>query len=151
MFNDSAANVRRVLTTAAGALVLSTACLAAAVSPVRAAEYGVTNWKAEVERSIDRELKAPAHLNNGGTATVRVTLASGQVVDAALIKSSGDKAVDAEALRTARAVAYPDLPAALRTGRRTVDVALYVGPDDSRFSAVKRAARLKAEALDARS
>lgn len=83
----------------------------ATVSTVRAEEFGVADFRNHVEDSIDKTLRLPEAIDEDhrGVATVAVIVdANGKVRTADLIRSSGFGAFDQEALRTARAVSYPE-------------------------------------------
>ena len=79
------------------------------VSTVRA-ETGVADFRNHVESSIDKTLRLPQGKDDArqGIATVAVTVdARGKVETTDLVRSSGIRAFDREALRTARTVSYP--------------------------------------------
>jgi TonB family protein len=123
---------RRIATAAAGAAVLSTACIVGAVAPAKAeapAALTVADWQQSVDREIDRTMRMPTlrHPFDGhAIATLAVRFDEHGGFDGATIaKSSGDAAVDAEALRTAREVRYPVLPVGLRGTPRTVTMQLF--------------------------
>jgi TonB family protein len=88
-------------------VTLSTAVLAAAIiTPVKAATPSTV--KAAIERSIDAQMQMPAAHSKRGIATVSVRVdANGNVKSANLVGSTGTKAFDDEAIRTANAVSYP--------------------------------------------
>ena len=122
---------QRILTAAVGATVLSTACIVGAVAPAKAADLApltVSSWQQAVDREIDRTLRMPnsAALKDHAIATVAVRFDDhGGFDGASIARSSGDTAIDAEALRTAREVRYPVLPAGLRGSPRTVTMQLF--------------------------
>jgi len=92
-------------------------------------------WQANVEKQIDANLLMPA----GGLgrvdhaiAHVRVRFnAEGEAGQISLAQSSGDKAVDAEALRTARSIRYPLLPTAMRGRDRNILMQVYFSDGSS--------------------
>ena len=95
-------------TAVVGAVAMSAACLMVAVSPARAET--ATSARASIERSIDANLRTPPSLRgeNAGIVTLSVSVAAdGSVSDVSVMKSSGFRSFDREAVRTARAVAYP--------------------------------------------
>jgi TonB family protein len=102
----------------------------------------LAEWRAEVNRQIDDRLSLPAGgLRHGdhAVATVLVSLdADGRFADASIGQSSGDAAVDDQALRTARAVHYPQLPVALRGAPRTIAMMLYFGEPGSETEAIRQ-------------
>ncbi len=124
-----------IIATLAAGLTLS--ALAAVPAPAAAAApLTAVAWQANVEKQIERNLEMPdkaftkhdhaiahvrIHFDADGQQTGQVTLA----------KSSGEKAADVEALRTARAVRYPVLPTDLRGRERTIVMQVYFADGNS--------------------
>ena len=123
MFNSI--DFRRVFTATAGAAILSTACVLGAVAPAKAADLSTADWQQSVNREIDRTMEMPSlrrPLDGRSVATLAVRFDDkGGYQGASIVKSSGDRAIDGAALRTARAVRYPVLPA---TAPRSVTMQL---------------------------
>ena len=87
-------------------------CSVAAVAIVAPQAHAAApaSFQSRVEASIDNTMQFPAHVSNDvrGVATVAVLIdAKGNVRSADIVKSSGNGALDREAVRTARAVSYP--------------------------------------------
>ena len=138
---------QRIFTAAAGAAVLSTACVVGAVAPAKAADLApltVSGWRQAVDHEIDHTLRMPsgAVLKDHAIATVAVRFDDhGGFDGASLARSSGDRAIDTEALRTAREVRYPILPAGLRGSPRTVTMQLFfANPTDGNVAREQMAA-----------
>jgi TonB family protein len=92
-------------TVMAATVLFSATCIGAAITPAQAS---TADFKASVERSIDTTVRLPAPATAKGTATLAVSIdANGAVSNVALVKSSGVKNFDREAVRTANAVSYP--------------------------------------------
>ena len=89
----------------------------------------VAQWQAQVERSIDAHLTYPASAKlNSRDALTLVKLSfddAGQFRHADLAKTSGNAAVDSEALRTANRIAYPAIPTAM-VGKSVI-MQIYMG------------------------
>ncbi len=152
--------LQRFALRAAGAALLASAAIAAATPAVAGerAPRTLADWRADVSRQIDARLDIPAGgLRHGdhAVATVLVSLdADGRLAGVALGQPTGDAAVDEEALRTARAVRYPQLPIELRGSPRTIAMMLYFGEPASDTAAIRQvaeAAALAAAAADQRS
>lgn len=133
MFNFDTTDFQRIAVSSAGALLLSAACVIGAVSPARAAEPNapltISDWQANVGRQINAELRTPATFRSDtATATVAIALdAGGDFTAAKVAKSSGNGAIDREAIRVASRIAYPALPAGLRGQPQTVTMQVYFG------------------------
>lgn len=100
MFNNS--NAIALL----GATVMTVATVGFS-SPSQAREsQSLSN---RIEESVDRTLRMPGAANaRKGTATLAIWIdAQGQVSSISLVRSSGDRLFDREALRTARKTEYP--------------------------------------------
>jgi TonB family protein len=154
MFKFDAVDLQRVATASVGALVLTTACLAAAVAPARAAELSpasVSAWQTSVNQQIDRSLASQdVRSARQGVATVRVSFdASGELAGAAIAKSAGDARLDDAALRTARGIDYPVLPAHIRN--KPVLMKVYFGKSEKTVDAARKQAKARALALDTNS
>lgn len=153
MFNLDTIDLQRIATATVGALVLSAACVAAAVVPARAAEAPktVAAWQRSVNAKIDQALLAqnvPSYRQ--GVATVRVRFDdAGQLAATSIARSTGDAGLDAVALRTARRVDYPTLPSQIRN--KPVLMKVYFGKPEDVVDAARRTARARALALDTNS
>lgn len=124
--------IGRTATVTLASLVLSTATLAFATAPARASTASpVATWQDSVNREIDHTIRAPAaHASVNSLAAVLLDVrfdANGHFADASIKRSSGSREIDAEALRAARTIAYPPLPA--EAAGRTVTMQLFFGPD----------------------
>lgn len=139
-------DVQRFAISALGALLVSTACIGAAVFPAKAAEVSVSSaadWQAEVERRIDDAMRSPR------TQSHEVVMAEvvmkfderGSFRSASLGKTSGLHAVDQEALRVANAIRYPALPVHLQGRPQRVAMQIFFGND----SATVNRQRVKAD------
>lgn len=126
-------------------LLAGTAAQAAEDSPATA-----RHWQTEVERRIDRELANPAVAIDGVRMT-EVAMrfdAQGNFQSASVRKSSGETAMDAEALRVANSIRYPRLPLHLRGKPQSVAMQIIMGTGnamqdaqrDAHKAAVARAA-----------
>ncbi|MFS0736719.1 hypothetical protein ABC347_06695 [Sphingomonas sp. 1P06PA] len=133
MFNFDRSDFQRVAVSAMGALIVSTACVTAAVGPARAAAPApatIGAWQHQVERQIDGTLRAVPASQRGGNAVATVKLAfdaEGSFAGAKLAGSTGNRVQDAEALRTASRISYPALPAALHGRPQTVAMKIGFG------------------------
>lgn len=109
----------RVTATAFAASMIGTALVVAIPSTVRA-DVG---YARQVERQLAATVQTPS--SGSGTVTVAVIVGpNGRVAQAQLARSSGDRALDREAMRAARAIGYP------RSDRqRNVAVVLSFGSD----------------------
>jgi TonB family protein len=150
MFNLDTVDFQRIATATVGALVLSTACVAAAVVPARAAEApkSVAAWQKAVNARIDRSLLSQELPNyREGVATIRVRFDdAGQLAATSVARSTGDAKLDAVALRTARSIAYPTLPVQIRN--KPVLMKVYFSKPAEMVDGARRAARNRALALD---
>jgi TonB family protein len=125
-------DIQRLAVSAIGALIVSTACVAAATTPLHAAEITntpltINDWQKSVEHQIDRNLRSPAGLNDGVMRKVHVAIRfdeQGKIAGARVVRSSGLATADAEALRVANKIAYPALPAGLRGHAQTIGMNL---------------------------
>jgi len=113
----------------AAGLTLSAIAVVPAPAHAASAPTSVIAWQANVEKQIARNLRMPENalsIRDHALAQVNVRFnADGQAGSVTLAKSSGDRAADAEALRTARAVRYPVLPTELRGHDRTIAMQVY--------------------------
>ena len=129
---------RQIATAAIGALIVSTACVGAAVGPAKAAT--VASWQHKAEGRIATAAArsaATAPLRGAATASVAVSLdGAGKVDGARIVQSSGNAAIDREALVTAHNIAWPSLP-----GREAAEVRvnLVFGRDARAIAAARRA------------
>ncbi|TVV73369.1 energy transducer TonB [Sphingomonas solaris] len=141
------ATARRLALSTTAALLLSAACIGAAIAPAAAAEPAtagamtpnapltLADWQAAVGTQLDARLSAPAtaftrhdHL----IAVVAVSIdAEGRFADARITESSGVRAVDQRVLALAGDLAYPPLPAGYRGRPRTVLMQAYFGQASS--------------------
>lgn len=113
----------------------------------------LAQWRAAVSRQIDARLDLPAGGLRHGDHAVETVLVSldgeGRLTNVALAEPSDDEALDEQALRTARAVHYPPLPAALRGSPRTIAMLLYFGEPASETAALREVAEAAALAAAA--
>ena len=128
-------DMQRLAVSAMGALLISTACIAAAVSPAKAADLttapSAVAWQAQVERKIDNEMRTPSSVTN------RVVMAevamrfdsAGHFETATLRNSSGMTEVDREALRIANSIQYPVLPTHLQGKPQSIAMQIFFGND----------------------
>jgi TonB family protein len=137
MFNIDKSDIQRFAVSAVGAIALSATSLFAAAGPVKAATpLTVADWQSAVAQKVEavREpinTASPSKLTKAQVA-VHFT-ADGDYAGATLARSSGNKAVDARALKVAAQVAYPALPAELRGTAQTVAINLYFGEIDQQM------------------
>ncbi|UAK26015.1 energy transducer TonB family protein [Sphingomonas nostoxanthinifaciens] len=133
MFNFDKTDAQRIAVSAAGALALSAVSVVAAAAPVRAETPALTAtaWQANVQHQLDGSQNVRLGVNDGpqvGTTVLTASFdASGRFQDATIARSSGDAAIDRDALRAARAIDYPALPA---TAARTVNLRVYFAATD---------------------
>lgn len=151
-------DIQRTIVSATAALAVSALCVLGAAGPAHAEQTGPANlaeWQSVVNQQIDRELRMPANALSGrnhAVAAVRVTLdPSGQASDIRVARSAGDRQIDKEAVRVAKAISYPALPATLSNRSRTVELQLYFGNARSAMEADKhsRAIEQMAKAAEA--
>lgn len=149
MFNFDRTDFQRVAVSAMGALIVSTACITAAVGPARAAAPAAANisvWQRQVERRIDATLLdvAPDQPGASTVATVRLAFdAEGDFDGAKLVGSTGSALQDAEALRTATRIAYPALPATMQGKRQAVTMKIGFGMSRAQVRAQTNAERTR--------
>ena len=134
MITFSRNDIQRMTVSAFGALLVSTACIGAAVFPAKAADITVStaaDWQTEVERRIDNAMLTPASRHQGVVMAEVVMRfdAQGNFRSATLGKTSGDADVDQEALRVANAIHYPALPAHLQGKSQRVAKQIFFGND----------------------
>lgn len=152
MFHFDTIDFQRIAVSSAGALLLSAACVVAAVNPVRAAEPNapltISDWQQNVNRQIDKNLRVPTNFDRKLAATaVSVVLdADGEFDGASVAQSSGSSAVDREAVRVAGAIDYPALPAGLRGRPQQVTMQVYIGTDANEVQGANQ--RLAARSTD---
>jgi TonB family protein len=119
----------------AAGLTISAIAVVPAPAHAAAAPTSVVAWQTNVEKQIDKNLRTPTNAlvtRDHATAEVFIRFnADGQAGAVTLGKSSGDRAADAEALRTARAVRYPVLPTELRGRERTIAMQVYFADSPS--------------------
>jgi hypothetical protein len=148
-------DIQRVAVSAFGALLVSTACIGAAIFPAKAAEETFSTaagWQTEVEKRIDNALQSPT------AQSPKVVMAEvamkfderGAFRSATLLKSSGIEAVDREAVRTANALRYPDLPVYLQGKPQNVAMQIFFGNQQAGVSEAQAKARRAATALAAK-
>jgi len=126
-------SLRTLFTTLIAASAAGVA-LSAVPTPLWAASHAdasstASAWQANVEKQINANLQVPTGAfsrADHATAEVRVKFdADGALRGIQLAQSTGDAALDKEALRTARAVRFPLLPAELRGRNCTVMMQVY--------------------------
>ncbi|WP_294392877.1 hypothetical protein [uncultured Sphingomonas sp.] len=132
MFNVNKTDLQRFALSSIGALALSGACILAAVGPVKAATSPLTAaaWEDKVAGKI-RNLRESDTAYTPTTAARSVVAAhfgaDGEFAGATLLRSSGDKRLDRRAVKVARSILYPALPAGYRGTRQAVRMNLYFG------------------------
>ena len=145
MFGFDKIDKQRVMISSIGALAVSATCVLAAVGPAKAATLNapltIADWQRAVQTRIERMQEArdvyqPPKLTVSEVA-VNFT-ADGDYAGATLAKSSGDRLVDARAVRVASALRYPALPQGYRGAPVTVRVALYFGSGIDAMAAYDR-------------
>jgi len=132
MFTLPQSEFQRIAVSAIGAVLLTATCVIGAAAPVRAASLeSLPAWTAAVQSrvaavpaSADQRLR-PATLRSADVA-LRFT-ADGRYAGASLARSSGDGAIDAEAVKVANRVRYPRLPESVRGHDQEVALKLYFG------------------------
>ena len=106
MFNT--ATISNVATSLVGVAFCSVAALALTVPSAHAA--APVGFQTSVETSIAQTMRFPGAVKSdqSGIATLAVSVAAdGSVSNVDIVKSSGERSFDREAIRTARAVSYP--------------------------------------------
>jgi len=144
MFNSSIQAVSSAATVMLGTAFFAVSAVAIA-SPARADTP--QNFTQSVEANIAKTLRYPSSIDNrAGVATVAVSLdANGGVTNASLVRSTGVRVLDAEALRTAKAVSYP------ATGKpRAIAMVLSFGQTAGRADTAKARAVVEAYRADNR-
>lgn len=150
MFNKS--DIQRFVISSVGAVALSATCIIGAVGPAKAATVPapltVQDWQRTVEYRIetlheDRKVYQPQQMT-ASNVTVRFT-ADGDFAGAVVARPSGDRELDTRALKVARAIAYPALPAGFRGTPALVHMTLYFG---NSAEAMSDYAALKARAAN---
>lgn len=147
--------VQRITVYALGALMISAACVGAAVVPAKAADITVStasDWQTEVERRIDDAMRSPL------TRSQDVVMAEvvmhfdehGSFRTASLGKTSGLGAVDQEALRVANTIRYPALPVHLQGKPQRVAMQIFFGNDSTKVNRQRAKANEAATALAAK-
>ncbi len=82
----------------------------------------LAKWHAGIRTRIERKKRAPRNCHASGTATLRLKIAtSGQLVGLALLKSSGNGALDKAALTAAKGARLPAAPRGV-TGATSVNL-----------------------------
>ncbi len=117
------------------ALAIAAVPTPASAKAFAAAPATAAAWQVNVEKQIDATLQMPSVAlanRDHAIAQVRVRFnAEGEARSITLAQSSGDEAVDAEALRTAHAVRYPLLPVSLRGQNRSIVMQVYLADGTS--------------------
>ncbi len=125
---------QRFAVSSIGALALSAACVIGAVGPAKAATINapltVAEWQSTVSHRVEavgeaRTVYQPSQLTKSEVA-VHLT-ADGDFAGATIAKSSGNREVDARAVKVASRIAYPALPEGYRGTPVTVTMKLYFG------------------------
>lgn len=131
MFKFDHIDMQRTAVSGFGALLFSAACVFGAVGPAKAeTPVSIDQWQSNVQKQIDNHLAANGSqvITENSKAVVRVMLdGNSKVASAKVIESTGVAALDEEALRTARSVAYPVLPARLSTQHTSVALEVFFG------------------------
>lgn len=103
MFTTARTPIRNTLTAVAATFVCTAATLVALDSPAHAATTG--RFVRSVERQLDQVTTTS---DQNGVATVAVLIDSrGRVVSVGLVGSTGQSALDREAVQTAKSIVYP--------------------------------------------
>ena len=143
-------DIQRIAISSIGAVALTAASVFAAAAPARAATPNapatVTDWQKGVERQLDSTQDA-AVLNSTDNRVRKVVMtarftADGDYAGAQIAQSSGQTAIDRQALRVTNAVKYPPLPAGYRGQPQQVTVRLYFGDAHAAARAAKRDSRM---------
>jgi TonB family protein len=116
MFKFDKSDVQRIAVSSVGAMALSAACIFGVAGPAHAETAQVKTWKNAVEKQLDAD--GPVTGANDKVSEARVAVrfdSEGRYAGATLVKSSRDEEFDRVALRTARTLDYPALPAAGQT------------------------------------
>lgn len=147
-------NARRIVLAAAGALIFSVTCVAAAITPASAgtmtpnAPLTVADWQADVRAQLNARLIVPANAfiyRDHLIAVVAVSFdGDGRLADVRVVKSSGHPGADAGVLRAARRIAYPPLPAGYRGRPNTIVMQAYLGEAASPLEATRHEDAAKA-------
>ena len=135
MFNFDKTDLQRFAVSSVGAVALSAACILGVSAPVRAATPNapvtVADWQGAVERQIDSGMDAYSLRMDAGKPVETVLAlrftAEGDYAGATVAKSSGKASLDAHAIKVARQVSYPALPAGYRGQPQTVAMRLVFG------------------------
>lgn len=101
----TAPNFRTVATAFAGATVYTALLLAVSTSPARAA-----TTDSQFAQKVEQQIAQPGHYapSGRGVATLSVKVdANGKLLNVALVESTGDKALDADAVATTKALDWP--------------------------------------------
>jgi hypothetical protein len=133
MFTFDQTDFQRTAVSALGAVAVSAAVLFATAAPVKAATLPpqtTAAWQAQVSDRIahvseGRAVRQPSALTKADVAAHFT--ADGDFAGATLVKSSGNRDVDARAVRVAGRIAYPPLPQGYRGQAQTVTLHLYFG------------------------
>jgi hypothetical protein len=148
-------DIQRITVSALGALMISAACIGAAVAPANAAEVTIStasDWQSEVERRIDDAMQSPVAQSHG-VVMAEVVMnfdERGTFRSASLGKTSGLGEVDQEALRVANNIRYPALPAHLQGKPQRVAMQIFFGNDQSKVQRQRVKADEAATALAAK-
>ena len=148
MFNFDKSDIQRIAVSSIGALAMAATSVLAAAGPAKAATTNapltVGDWQGSVQRQLDSRQDAMVtdvdKVRNVMIAA-RFT-ADGDYAGASLIRSSGDVAIDGQAVRLANRLTYPALPAGYRGRPQLVTLKLFFGND---AAAVQRARKAQVE------
>jgi len=115
MFDFAKTDFRTVATAIAGAALLSTLSLAAAIGPARAGTpITKEDWKANVEDKVADQMTGLSRDLTGDDYAITTMMIDldkeGHVMDARVLRSSGKAGLDERALRRARAIEFPAMP-----------------------------------------
>lgn len=146
MFTFDKHDLQRFAVSSVGAVALSAACIFGVAGPVRAATPNapltITDWQQVVEHRLEGLGAVPSDSNEVRETVIAVRLtADGDFAGAAIARSSGDRAIDREALAVARDATYPALPASYRGHERMVMARIFSGTSAEAVEAERAKAR----------
>ena len=132
------------LPVAAAALLAASSIGTAAIAGPASQSQSAAAWQAQVEHLIDRNLMDPQTTSPSGATASVVGLQfneRGEFQGATLRTSSGNSAVDEEALRVANRISYPALPTFLQGKPQTVAMEIHFGSNREQVASATSKAR----------